>query len=77
MELIKGRVIVGHDLKRDLAVLKISHPSDDIRDSSMYEPFRAAYGSGRKPALKKVVQEELGIVIQTREHDSVFSLRHI
>ena len=71
MELLKGRALVGHALKGDLAVLKISHPKGEIRDTCSYEPFRAKYGFGKTPSLKKIVQGELGITIQTSEHDSV------
>ena len=71
MELLKDRVIIGHALKGDLAVLKLSHPRHAIRDTSSYEPFRTKYGSGRTPSLKKIVQGELGVDIQISEHDSV------
>jgi RNA exonuclease 4 len=74
-DLIKDRILVGHALFGDLGVLKISHPKDKIRDTCLYEPFRTMYCSGRTPALKKVVQGELGIDIQMSEHDSVIGLR--
>ena len=72
-ELLKDRVLVGHALKGDFGALKISHPKDAIRDTSSYETFRTKYGFGKTPSLKKIVQGELGITIQTSEHDSVFS----
>ena len=71
MELLKDRVIIGHALKGDLAVLKLSHPRHAIRDTSSYEPFRTKYGSGRTPSLKKIAEGELGVNIQISEHDSV------
>jgi RNA exonuclease 4 len=70
-DLIKDRILVGHALRRDLQVLKLSHPRQAMRDTSLYEPFRAEYGSGKTPALKKIVQRELSVNIQTSEHDSV------
>ena len=71
MDLVKGRTLVGHALKGDLAVLKLAHAKQSIRDTCSYEPFRVKYGSGRTPSLKKIVQGELGVTIQTSEHDSV------
>ena len=70
-ELINGRILVGHALKGDFAALNLSHPRQALRDTSLYEPFRADYGSGRAPSLKKVVKGELGVSIQISEHDSV------
>jgi len=70
-EIIKDRVLIGHALKGDFAVLKISHPKEDIRDTCLFERFREEYGKGKSPSLKKVVQCELSISIQSSEHDSV------
>src|SRR5579859_1273932 len=53
-ELIKDRILVGHALQGDFAVLKLSHPKDKIRDTASYERFRAKYSSGKTPSLKKV-----------------------
>uniref|UniRef100_A0A7S1G1A7 RNA exonuclease 4 n=1 Tax=Corethron hystrix TaxID=216773 RepID=A0A7S1G1A7_9STRA len=39
LEMIKGKVLVGHGLKNDLKVLKIHHPWYDIRDTARYEPL--------------------------------------
>ena len=70
-ELLKDRILVGHAVKYDLAVLGLSHLRDKIRDTSLYEPFRARYSAGNSPSLKKTVQGELGVNIQVAEHDSV------
>jgi RNA exonuclease 4 len=70
-ELLKDRILVGHALKGDLEVLKVTHPRNMLRDTCLYEPFRMEYGSGRTPSLKKIVQGVLGVTIQTSEHDSV------
>ena len=70
-ELIKGRILVGHSIQKDLDVLGFSHPRHAIRDTSHYEPFRTKYGTGKSPSLKKVVQEELSVSIQDGPHDSV------
>jgi DNA polymerase III epsilon subunit-like protein len=70
-ELIKDRILVGHGVQGDLAILKLSHPREKIRDTSLYEPFRAKYSAGKSPSLKKVVEGEVGVMIQSTEHDSV------
>jgi RNA exonuclease 4 len=70
-ELLKDRILVGHAVKYDLAVLGLLHPREKIRDTSLYEPFRATYSAGNSPSLKKTVQGELGVNIQVAEHDSV------
>lgn len=33
-ELLSGRVLVGHGLKKDLSVLMLSHPRRSIRDTA-------------------------------------------
>jgi RNA exonuclease 4 len=73
MELLQDRILIGHALKADLAVLKIMHPKENVRDTCLFEQFREKYGSGKAPSLKKIVQGELGISIQHSEHDSVLS----
>jgi RNA exonuclease 4 len=70
-EFLRDRILVGHGLKRDLEVLKMTHPREKIRDTSLYEAFRAKYSAGKIPSLKKIVQEELGVIIQNGEHDSI------
>lgn len=39
MDLIEGKILVGHALKNDLHVLRISHPWHQVRDTGKYEPF--------------------------------------
>jgi RNA exonuclease 4 len=70
-EIIAGRILVGHAVHGDLAVLKLVHPKEKIRDTALYEPFRGKYSGGRAPALKKIVEGELKVAIQNGEHDSV------
>ncbi|EGO04619.1 hypothetical protein SERLA73DRAFT_173880 [Serpula lacrymans var. lacrymans S7.3] len=43
--LIKGKVLVGHSLWNDLAVLGIPHPAVTTRDVALYQPFRSALRS--------------------------------
>merc|ERR1719187_534459 len=69
-DLLQGRTLVGHALKHDTKVLFLAHPKRDIRDTSLYKPFRAAFG-GRTPSLKNLTARMLGVSVQTGEHSSV------
>lgn len=69
-ELLKDRILIGHDLKHDLEVLKLSHSVRDVRDTAMFPGFRQ-YGNGRKPALARLAQEILGVEIQKGVHSSL------
>jgi len=75
--LIRGRVLVGHALKNDLDVLEITHPHTHIRDTSKYPPFMMKSIGGRpKPRkLRQLAQEQLGIEIQSGEHDPIEDAR--
>lgn len=67
-ELIKNRIVVGHSVKNDFEVLKLNHPADMIRDTSVY--FKYLF-QGKTPSLKKLSETVLGLNIQKGEHDSV------
>src|SRR5579862_5434614 len=71
--LLEGRILVGHALKNDLDVLKLSHPMRDTRDTARYRGFRKL-SLGRTPGLKKLASEVLGVDIQSGEHSSVCPL---
>ncbi|XP_014234854.1 RNA exonuclease 4 isoform X3 [Trichogramma pretiosum] len=73
-ELFKGRILVGHALHNDLAVLFISHPRKMLRDTARYKPFRKVT-NGNTPSLKKLAAALLGISIQSGEHSSVEDAR--
>lgn len=73
-DLFTNRILVGHDLKHDLEALMLSHPARDIRDTAKYQNFRK-YGHGRKPALRVLAQEVLGIEIQANAHSSIEDAR--
>jgi RNA exonuclease 4 len=73
-QIMKDRVIVGHAIKNDLAVMMLSHPKRDIRDTSRFLGFRK-YSGGRAPSLKKLVKEILGVDIQSGEHSSIEDAR--
>lgn len=73
-QLLDGRILVGHALRKDLDMLLLGHPKKHIRDTSRYPPFRQ-YAAGRTPGLKKLAKEILGIDIQGGEHSSVEDAR--
>merc|ERR1711933_3865 len=67
LEILKGKVLVGHALKNDLHALNITHPWYDTRDTAKYEPFmKVRFDDGilwpRK--LKDLVNEKLKCEIQ-------------
>lgn len=64
-ELLKGRILVGHALRNDLKALLLSHPKNDIRDTSEYQYF---HKEGRYPALRRLALDNLGVEIQNGEH---------
>jgi RNA exonuclease 4 len=72
--LLKGKFLVGHALKNDLAVLMLSHPRAYIRDTACYRPLMKVRKVGvkeryRPNALRNLAKEKLGITIQDGEHD--------
>lgn len=73
-ELLKGRILVGHDVKHDLQVLMLEHSPKFIRDTAKFPGFKK-YGNGRKPALRVLAQEILGVEIQTGQHSSIEDAR--
>ncbi|KAM0323532.1 hypothetical protein ACHAQA_008813 [Verticillium albo-atrum] len=68
--LLKDRILIGHDVKHDLDALKLTHSIKDIRDTSKFPGFRQ-YGNGKKPALRRLAGEILGVEIQQGAHSSV------
>ncbi|KAI1172543.1 ribonuclease H-like domain-containing protein [Nemania sp. FL0916] len=74
-ELLKDRILVGHDVKHDLAVLELSHPQAQTRDTARHASFRR-HGHGRKPALRVLAREVLGLDdFQNGRHSSVEDAR--
>jgi len=69
-KLLKDRFLVGHALHNDLSALLLTHPPKKTRDTQLYAPFRPG-GRNSHPALRKLVQKELGLNIQEGEHSSV------
>lgn len=73
-QILDGRILIGHAIRKDLDALLLGHPKRDIRDTSRYAPFRL-YAAGKTPALKKLAKEILGVDIQGGEHSSVEDAR--
>ncbi|CAM1511060.1 Fc.00g085730.m01.CDS01 [Cosmosporella sp. VM-42] len=73
-KILEGRILIGHDLKHDLEALILSHPARDIRDTAKFPGFRK-YGNGRKPALRLLAQQILGVEIQDGAHSSIEDAR--
>lgn len=69
-EILSGRTLIGHDVKHDLAVLRLSHPRKDVRDTAKFQAFRQ-YGNGGKPSLKSLAHGILGVDIQNGVHSSI------
>lgn len=73
-DLLKGRIVVGHDVKHDLRVLELDHSAKMIRDTSKFSGFRK-YGHGPKPALRVLAREILGVEIHNGQHSSIEDAR--
>ncbi|KAJ8126227.1 hypothetical protein O1611_g7410 [Lasiodiplodia mahajangana] len=74
-DLLKGRILVGHDVRHDLAVLELSHPTSQIRDTARHSSFRK-FGNGPKPALRVLARELLGLDdFQKGKHSSIEDAR--
>lgn len=69
MELLNGRILVGHAVHNDLIVLKIRHPRHKIRDTTRFKKFYQI-GCGT-PSLKKLTSHFLNVDIQCGEHNSI------
>lgn len=75
-ELVQGKVLVGHAISNDLAVLLLSHPKKLIRDTSRYPPLMfSKRGKKRAQALRVLAERELGLKIQEGEHNPVDDAR--
>jgi RNA exonuclease 4 len=69
-DLIKNKIIIGHALKNDFAVLFLDHPGKLIRDTSKYGPLKNEK-TKKSQSLKNLAKQHLQIDIQTGQHSSV------
>eukprot|EP00096_Caligus_rogercresseyi_P010432 TRINITY_DN3802_c0_g1_i1.p1 TRINITY_DN3802_c0_g1~~TRINITY_DN3802_c0_g1_i1.p1 ORF type:complete len:326 (-),score=58.60 TRINITY_DN3802_c0_g1_i1:212-1189(-) len=72
--ILDNRILVGHALKHDLKVLFLGHSKQQIRDTSLYKPFRELF-NGRTPSLKKLTAKLLSVSVQEGEHSPVEDAR--
>lgn len=70
--IITDRIVVGHALSHDFAVLKLVHPKELIRDTSKapYAKTKALMKGNAPVSLKRLSSILLGIQIQVGEHNS-------
>lgn len=73
-DIIRKRILIGHSIKHDLKVLRLSHPKRRIRDTQRYKPFHDLVGGGN-PSLRKLAAHLLNRSIQTEAHNSVEDAR--
>nr|CAG8587393.1 7812_t:CDS:2 [Entrophospora candida] len=83
LKLMNGKLIIGQSLGFDFNALELEHQTDStmIRDTShYYYLFGDRFGKklmykNKKPSLKKLAKEVLGLQIQEGTHDSVEDAR--
>jgi len=75
ISLVNGRMLIGHTLDHDLAVLRLSHPRSLQHDVKDNPAWRRKYPGIRRHKLKNLVRDELGASIQGGEHDSATDAR--
>ena len=63
--LMRGKLLVGHQLDSDLSVLKLTHPKSQTRDTATYGPLTYR---GRPRRLKHLVLHHFGHRIQAGSH---------
>ncbi|KAI1110799.1 ribonuclease H-like domain-containing protein [Nemania sp. NC0429] len=74
-DLLNGRILVGHDVRHDLAVLELRHPTPQTRDTARHSSYRK-FGHGPKPALRVLAREVLGLDdFQKGSHSSIEDAR--
>lgn len=71
--ILKDRVVVGHALRHDWAVLGFTHPERDTRDTARLREYKKL--AGGTPKLSLLASELLGIEIQKGEHSSLEDAR--
>lgn len=65
-QILKNKILVGHALKNDIDALLISHPKENIRDTSKYRIFQRKLpnsGDYRSRKLRDLVKEHCNILI--------------
>ncbi|KII95459.1 hypothetical protein PLICRDRAFT_48417 [Plicaturopsis crispa FD-325 SS-3] len=73
-DILEDRILVGHAVHNDLHALLLSHPWPQTRDTQ-YFSGKHKLTKTRFPALRNLVKQEMGMVIQSGEHSSVTDAR--
>lgn len=73
-EILKGRILVGHDLRHDLSALRLRHPLKDTRDTATLR-YLWFHGNGGKPSLRTLSREMMGHEMQRGVHSSIEDAR--
>ncbi|CAM9897617.1 unnamed protein product [Lampetra planeri] len=65
-KILEGKIIIGHDMRRDFSTLGLNIQMFDTRDTSLCEPLlkKAKLTVGRRASLKNLAQILLSIQIQ-------------
>ncbi|BEJ13188.1 hypothetical protein CspHIS471_0303620 [Cutaneotrichosporon sp. HIS471] len=69
--LLSNKIVIGHALFHDLAVLQHRHVYEDMRDTALFYPLRercGIQGEGKYPSLRNMTKEVLGRDIQCGRH---------
>lgn len=69
--IIKGNILVGHELSHHLKFLGIQHPFSLRRDTSSFRPFLLVMAGKPAPTLKDLAQVLLNRTIQEKYRDTV------
>ncbi|XP_037933393.1 uncharacterized protein LOC119668079 [Teleopsis dalmanni] len=77
VNILQGKILVGHNIKRSLSVLHITHPQKNIRDTLDYEPLRQLLSNGNTTALIHIFKVILGSTILKRLYNSVMYAKSI
>lgn len=73
IEIMSGRVIVGHSLKHDFKVINWEPLQGNVRDLATYKKYLD--DNNHVKSLKRLTNEFLGKEIQTGSHNSVVDAR--
>jgi RNA exonuclease 4 len=71
-KVLQGKILIGHALKNDMAVLEFDHPWYDCRDTAKYEPFMKKDKNTnilRPRKLKDLTETKLNRMIQLPGHE--------
>ncbi|KAG9292490.1 hypothetical protein G9A89_001563 [Geosiphon pyriformis] len=70
-QIINGKIVIGHSLYFDFRTLRLQHPRELTRDTSLYQLFLDLFPNRQTPSLKRLAERTLKKTIQEGVHDSV------